>query len=161
MDRVYLDWNATAPLRPQARAAMLAAMDAVGNPSSVHGEGRAVRRLVEDAREKVAFAVGAEPRNVIFTSGGSEANALALEQESGTAGQRPGCCDAAIVSDLEHVSVQGWRRLSAPAGVDQFDAGRDGVAQLEPPARPAQGGQRQGQQGAAGGADGCQQRDTA
>ena len=53
-----LDWNATAPLRPQARAAMLAALDAVGNPSSVHAEGRAARRLIEEAREQVAALVG-------------------------------------------------------------------------------------------------------
>src|SRR5688572_16455216 len=78
--RIYLDWNATALLRPQARAAMAAAMDVVGNPSSVHAEGRAARRLIEDAREKVAAAVGADPRNVIFTSGGSEANALAFSR---------------------------------------------------------------------------------
>ena len=78
--RTYLDWNATAPLRPQAREAMAAAMDVVGNPSSVHAEGRAARQILERAREQVAAAVGAEPRNVIFTSGGSEANALALSR---------------------------------------------------------------------------------
>ena len=78
-DRIYLDWNATAPLRPQARDAMLAALDAAGNPSSVHAEGRAARRLVEEAREQVAALVGAEPRNVVFTSGGTEANMLALD----------------------------------------------------------------------------------
>src|SRR5215510_11198301 len=71
-ERAYLDWNATAPLRPQARAAMVAAMDVVGNPSSVHAEGRAARQILETARERVAAAVGAEPRDVIFTSGGSE-----------------------------------------------------------------------------------------
>ncbi len=57
-DRIYLDWNATAPLRPEARAAMLAALDLVGNPSSVHAEGRAARRIVEEAREQVAALVG-------------------------------------------------------------------------------------------------------
>ena len=77
-ERIYLDWNATAPLRPEARAAMAAALDVCGNPSSVHAEGRAARRLVEEAREQVAALVGAEPRNVIFTSGGTEANMLAL-----------------------------------------------------------------------------------
>src|SRR5262249_38657809 len=77
-ERAYLDWNATAPLLPPARAAMIDALDVVGNPSSVHGEGRAARRLVEQAREEVASLVGAEPRNVLFTSGGTEANALAL-----------------------------------------------------------------------------------
>jgi len=77
-NRVYLDWNATTPLRPEARAAMLAAWDLIGNPSSVHAEGREARRLVEDARAALAAAVGGVPRNVIFTSAGTEANALAL-----------------------------------------------------------------------------------
>ena len=77
-DRAYLDWNATAPLREQAKAAVTAALDLCGNPSSVHGEGRAARRLVEDAREQVAKLVGADPADVVFTSGGTEANALAL-----------------------------------------------------------------------------------
>src|SRR5436305_6432705 len=76
--RVYLDWNASAPLRPEAREALAAALALTGNPSSVHGEGRAARRLVEQAREQVAALVAADPRNVIFTSGGTEANALAL-----------------------------------------------------------------------------------
>src|ERR1700750_49155 len=79
-ERIYLDWNATAPLRGEARPAALAALEVEvnGNPSSVHGEGRAARRLVEQAREQVAALVGAEPRNVVFTSGGTEANMLAL-----------------------------------------------------------------------------------
>src|SRR5215208_7062917 len=77
-DRVYLDWNATTPLRPEARAAMAQAWDITGNPSSVHAEGREARRLVEDARAIVARAVGGEPQNVVFTSGGTEANSLAL-----------------------------------------------------------------------------------
>ncbi|HHC29770.1 MAG TPA: cysteine desulfurase, partial [Rhodobacterales bacterium] len=71
--RSYLDWNATAPLRPEARAAMLAAMDVVGNPSSVHAEGRAAKRLVETARRQVAAAVGCAPGEVVFTSGATEA----------------------------------------------------------------------------------------
>jgi cysteine desulfurase len=126
-DRIYLDWNATAPLRPQARAAMATAMDLLGNPSSVHGEGRAARRLIEDAREKVAAAVGAEPRNVIFTSGGTEANALALSRNLELDGK--GCCDTAIVSNIEHVSVLQGGDLQPAAG-SQFCAGRDGVVSL-------------------------------
>ncbi len=62
-ERVYLDWNATAALRPEARAAMTAALELMGNPSSVHHEGRTARRLIEEARERVAALVGAEPRN--------------------------------------------------------------------------------------------------
>ncbi len=71
--RVYLDHNATTQLRPQARVAMLAAMDLAGNPSSVHAEGRAARALVERARAQVAAAVGCNPTEVIFTSGATEA----------------------------------------------------------------------------------------
>ncbi|WP_413850273.1 cysteine desulfurase family protein [Albidovulum sp.] len=71
--RVYLDWNATAPLRPEAREAMLAALDLVGNPSSVHAEGRAARAVVEGAREDVAALLGCLPREVVFTSGATEA----------------------------------------------------------------------------------------
>ncbi|MFC4668436.1 cysteine desulfurase family protein [Seohaeicola nanhaiensis] len=77
MERVYLDHNATAPLRAQARAAMSAAMDVVGNPSSVHAEGRAAKAIVERARAQVAAAFGAEGADVIFTSGATEAAALA------------------------------------------------------------------------------------
>ncbi len=73
MSRVYLDYNATAPLRPEARAAMVAAMDVVGNPSSVHGEGRAAKAVVERARAQVAEAVGCKPQEVVFTSGATEA----------------------------------------------------------------------------------------
>ncbi len=124
MERAYLDWNATAPLRPQARAAMVAAMEVVGNPSSVHAEGRAARQILEEARESVAAAVGAEPRNVIFTSGGSEANALALSRAIEHAGA---ACDVAIVSDIEHVSVLAGGDF---ASVERFGASRDGVASM-------------------------------
>src|SRR4051812_21345671 len=95
--QAYLDWNATAPLRPEARAAMVAAMDVVGNPSSVHAEGRAARRLVEGARADVAALVGGEPRHVVFTSGGTEANMLALSPAVG--------CARLLVSAIEHPSV--------------------------------------------------------
>lgn len=76
--RFYLDHNATTPLRPAARAAMVAALEPFGNPSSVHAEGRAARALVEQARGPVAALVGGGARNVVFTSGATEALALAL-----------------------------------------------------------------------------------
>ena len=76
--RTYLDWNASAPLRAEARAAMLAAMEAVGNPSSVHAEGRAARAIVERARAQVAEAFGVGAGEVVFTSGATEAAALGL-----------------------------------------------------------------------------------
>jgi cysteine desulfurase len=77
-DRSYFDWNATTPLRPAAREAMAEALAVAGNPSSVHAEGRAARRVVEQAREQVAALVGAKPPDVFFTSSGTEANMLAL-----------------------------------------------------------------------------------
>jgi cysteine desulfurase len=76
-ERIYLDWNATAPLRSEARAAALAALEVIGNPSSVHGEGRAARRLVEQAREQSGRAGGRRAPGVVFTSGGTGANMLA------------------------------------------------------------------------------------
>lgn len=76
--RFYLDANATEPLRPEARAAMLAAMEVTGNPSSIHGEGRAARRILEDARETIARRFGGVARNLVFTAGGTEADALAI-----------------------------------------------------------------------------------
>ncbi|MEX0285693.1 MAG: cysteine desulfurase family protein [Paracoccaceae bacterium] len=94
--RVYLDWNATAPLRPEARAAMIAAMDVVGNPSSVHAEGRAAKALVERARSQVATAFGADGADVVFTSGATEAAALACGGR-GLAG-----------SGIEHDAVGAW-----------------------------------------------------
>ncbi|MCX8224720.1 MAG: aminotransferase class V-fold PLP-dependent enzyme [Sulfitobacter sp.] len=79
--RVYLDHNATTPLRPEARAAMVSAMDVVGNPSSVHSEGRAAKMLVERARAQVANLVGCKTTQVIFTSSATEAAALAVAQK--------------------------------------------------------------------------------
>ncbi|MEM7239238.1 MAG: aminotransferase class V-fold PLP-dependent enzyme, partial [Pseudomonadota bacterium] len=76
--RVYLDWNATAPLRPEARAAMLAVMDQIGNPSSVHAEGRAAKTVIETARAQIAGFVGCDPQEVTFTSGATEAAALGI-----------------------------------------------------------------------------------
>jgi cysteine desulfurase len=105
-DRIYFDWNATAPLRKEARAAALAAFDVNGNPSSVHGEGRAARRLIEHAREQVAALVGAQPRNVVFTSGGTEANMLALAPAAAR--------DRLLVSAIEHPSVLAGGRF--PSG---------------------------------------------
>jgi cysteine desulfurase len=93
--RTYLDYNATAPLRPCAREAVVAALEAVGNPSSIHEEGRRVRRIVEEAREKVAALVGARPVEVVFTSGATEANNWVLR----------GGWDAVVVSRIEHDAV--------------------------------------------------------
>ena len=112
-DRVYLDWNATTPLRPEARQAMAAAWEVAGNPSSVHAEGRQARRLMEDARAAIAAAVGARPQDAVFTSGGTEANALAL-----TPGLRRGAGGPVrrlLVSAIEHTSVLAGGRFQADA----------------------------------------------
>src|SRR6187551_2761276 len=112
-DRVYLDWNATTPLRPEARQAMAAAWEVAGNPSSVHAEGRQARRLVEDARAAVSAAAGARPQDVVFTSGGTEANALAL-----TPGLRRGARGPVrrlLVSAIEHTSVLAGGRFQVDA----------------------------------------------
>jgi len=100
MRRVYLDWNATTQPLGAVRDAMRAAQESAwGNPSSIHGHGRAARALVEDARAKVGTLLGAEPRDVVFTSGGTEANNLGLrsyfEGKTGTL----------VLSALEHPSV--------------------------------------------------------
>ena len=112
-DRSYLDWNATAPLRREAREAMAAAWDLDGNPSSVHAEGRQARRLVEEARAGVARAVGALPRNVVFTSGGTEANALALTPGLRRDSASP--VERLLVSAIEHVSVLAGGRFPTQA----------------------------------------------
>jgi len=117
-ERLYLDWNATAPLRPEARAAMLAAMDAVGNPSSVHGEGRAAKALVERARVQVAQALGAVGSDVVFVSGATEAAALAM------AGR------GLATAPIEHEAVAAWGDGSLPVDA----AGRVG---LDDPSRSA------------------------
>jgi cysteine desulfurase len=75
---LYLDANATEPLRPEARAAALAALDLIGNPSSVHAAGRAARRVLETAREAIAARFGGSPAETVLTAGGTEANALAI-----------------------------------------------------------------------------------
>lgn len=126
--RVYLDWNATTPLRPEARAAMVAACDLVGNPSSVHAEGREARRMVEEARAALAAAVGALPRNVVFTSAGTEANALALSP--GLRGPSGGPVERLLVSAVEHASVLAGGRFPADR-IGLIRVTRSGVVDLE------------------------------
>jgi cysteine desulfurase len=127
-DRIYLDWNATTPLRPEAREAMAAAWDLGGNPSSVHAEGRQARGLVEQARVSIADAVGALPRNVVFTSGGTEANALGL-----TPGLRRGSgfpVTRLLVSAIEHASVLAGGRFPTEA-VGAIGVTRAGLLDLD------------------------------
>jgi cysteine desulfurase len=127
-ERVYLDWNATTPLRPEAKAAMEAAWDISGNPSSVHAEGRKARRLVEDARAAVAAAVSARPQDVVFSSGGTEANMLAL-----TPGLRRGSGPPVrrlLVSAIEHASVIAGGRFPAEA-IGTIRVTRAGLVDLD------------------------------
>jgi cysteine desulfurase len=113
----YLDWNATAPLRSAAAVAMAAAMGHCGNPSSVHRWGRAGRQLIERSRDTIAALVGAAPESVVFVSGGTEANHLAL-----LGGGR----ERQMVSGVEHDSV-----LRAIPEAEQIPVDRDGIVRLD------------------------------
>ncbi len=132
--RVYLDWNATAPLRPEARDAMIAAMDLVGNPSSVHGEGRAAKALVERARAQVAEAVGCKPQEVVFTSGATEAAQVLAE-----AGNHAGIC----VDPTAHDCI--WSHFDLTHGKDGPNVLAMGLANsetgilTEPPPKGSEG----------------------
>ena len=119
--RTYLDHNATAPLRPEAKAAMLAALDACGNASSVHAEGRVARGRIEAAREAVAALAGWPAQQVVFTSGGTEANAMALVPQSET---------LLLVGAMEHPCVRAGHGF-APDRVETIPARADGTIDLD------------------------------
>ena len=110
--RTYLDWNATAPLRPEAREAMLAALDLVGNPSSVHAEGRKARALIEDAREAIARRLRVRPGDVFFTSGATEGAAWVLTPNTARRGNRTAIA-ALLVGATEHACVLQGHRFPA------------------------------------------------
>lgn len=126
--RAYFDWNATAPLRDEARAALVAALGVTGAASSVHAEGRAARAVVEKARGQVAALVGAEPKSVIFTSGATEANMLALTPDLVVLG-KPYTCDRVLVSAIEHASVLSGGRFAADK-VERLPVTAGGVVDL-------------------------------
>ena len=118
MTRIYLDHNATAPLRAEARNAMIAAMDVVGNPSSVHAEGRAAKSIVEKARGQIAEAMGAMAADIVFTSGATEAASLA-------------CAGRDLKgADIEHDAVAAWIDPALPVSAE-------GVVQVDDPAQTA------------------------
>ena len=122
--RAYLDHNATAPVRPEAAAAVVRALSLVGNPSSVHGEGRRAHALIEEARADVAHLVGAKPAEVIFTSGGTEAANLAIHSAVAALG-----VERLIISAIEHDCI----RASAVASglpVDVLPVDNNGIADL-------------------------------
>ncbi|WP_170586729.1 cysteine desulfurase family protein [Ruegeria arenilitoris] len=116
MKRVYVDHNATTPLRPEVRDAMIAAMEVCGNPSSVHAEGRAAKAVIEKARAQVAAAFGADGADIVFTSGSTEGAALALEGRN--------LHGAAI----EHDAVRAWT-------VEDLPVSSHGVVTVADPAR--------------------------
>lgn len=118
--RVYLDYNATAPLKAEAKAAMIAALDIEGNPSSVHSEGRAARSALEAARTRVARLVNAKPSEVVFTSGATEANACVMAQR----------WDTIFVSAVEHDSVLAPSRANG-AELVVIGADADGRVRVE------------------------------
>ena len=128
MTRTYLDYNATAPLRPEARAAVEAALAEVGNASSVHAEGRAGRARIEAARVEVARLVGGDPRHVTFTSGGTEANDTVLTQDW-TFGSKPQPADVLLVGATEHPSVLAGGDFPEEA-VRPIQVDRDGIVDL-------------------------------
>ncbi|MEX0590706.1 MAG: cysteine desulfurase family protein [Xanthobacteraceae bacterium] len=128
IERIYLDHNATSPLRPAAGAAMAGALALAGNASSVHQEGRAAHARIEVAREQVAALVGASPKAVTFTSGATEAIALALSPEFQIDG-RPVRCDVLLVSGVEHPAVRAGGRFPADR-IEIIPVDREGVVDL-------------------------------
>ncbi|MGP9819488.1 cysteine desulfurase family protein [Salinarimonas sp. NSM] len=125
--RIYLDWNATAPLREAAACVLVQAMASCGNASSVHAEGRAARAALESARAEVARLVDARADAVIFTSGGTEANALALSPGFGPVGAPR--AEVLLVGAGEHPCVLDGHRF-APDAVERIPLSADGVADL-------------------------------
>ncbi len=121
MNAAYLDYNATAPVKPEVAAAVARALDLVGNPSSVHSYGRAARKAVEDARERVAALTGATPAEVVFTASATEANNLVLAGAGRT---------RRIVTAIEHPAVLKTAQ-SLPGETVVLPVDGDGVVALE------------------------------
>ena len=122
--RTYLDHNATSPLRPEAYQAMLQALEEGGNPSSVHASGRAARDRLETAREKVAALVGASSERLVFTSGGTEANALAIGSAIAS-----GAYGVLLIGATEHDAVaNGMRATGLP--IETWPVEASGAADL-------------------------------
>lgn len=120
---IYLDHNATARVRPQAIAAMTQVMEHVGNPSSIHAAGRTARAVMEQARADIGALISAPDSTVIFTSGGTEANTIAIESAVAAGARR------LIVSAIEHDSVQETSRILG-VEVEVLPVDSDGVADL-------------------------------
>lgn len=128
--RAYLDHNATAPLRTEVRDGVVGALALEGNPSSVHAEGRAARAAIEEARAKVAALAGARPEEVIFTSGGTEANAMVLAASQGEGQGQEQERAQRYFSAIEHPSVLS-SALNHPETTTIIPVTNDGVADLD------------------------------
>ena len=134
MPRVYLDHAATTPMVPAAVEAMTREFFRAGNPSSLHGSGRSARRVVEESRERIAALLGAQPTEVIFTSGGTEADNLAVK---GSYWARRGeGRTGVVIGATEHHAVLDAARWLATAGADVMEVGVDAEGRLDPDALP-------------------------
>jgi len=128
LQRTYLDWNATAPLRPEARAAMLVALDCVGNASSPHAEGRRARALVERAREEIASCLNTAARRVYFTSGATEAANWLLSPSMARA-RRKAPLELLLVGATEHAAVLEGHRFPKSM-VERIPVDGNGIVEL-------------------------------
>lgn len=126
--RAYLDYNASAPLLPAARAAMLAALDVEANPSSVHADGRAARRMVDEARRDVASLAGGKPEHVVFTSGATEAASMLLSPDW-RMGRAPVRMARLVVSAAEHPCLLNGGRFG-PEAVTRIGVDADGIVDM-------------------------------
>jgi cysteine desulfurase len=128
---IYLDHNAITPVRPEAREAVLVALDRFGNPSSVHRAGRDARDVLDLARDRVAGALGAKPRDLVFTSGATEGAALAIR---GVLGAAPAGRHRLVVTAVEHPCVLGLARELAKGGVPLTVVPVSGRGEVDPEA---------------------------
>ncbi|WP_337266770.1 cysteine desulfurase family protein [Oryzifoliimicrobium ureilyticus] len=131
--RVYLDWNATSPLHPRARDATTRALDLIGNPNSVHGEGRAARAIVEAARRQVAALVGAQPANIVFTASATEAANMVLTPDF-RMGRKTLAIGHLYFSAIEHPAVREGGQFS-PQQMTEIPVTSKGVVDLDGLAR--------------------------
>lgn len=127
--RVYLDHNASSPLRPQVKQALVDVLEKAANASSVYQEGRKAKGIIERAREHVAALVGADAKGVTFTGGGSEANATVLQPQMSVKG-KPHTLDRLLVSAVEHDSVIKGGRF-APDQVERIPVDSNGVVDIQ------------------------------
>lgn len=127
--RIYLDYNATAPVRPAAKRAVIDAMDHIGNASSIHQEGRKARGIIETARDNIAKLINAQSKEITFTSGGTESNNLILASDLGALGKKQPLA-ATLISSTEHPSLIKAQDVS-PRPVELIKVDENGILNLE------------------------------